>query len=566
MNMNILGSIVILLLWVCADAAVFLSIDCGASDSYTDSLSINWVGDDDYVHSGESHLVELSSSTPHVASTLRVFTSLRKNCYAINSVNMIGQRLLVRASFYYGNYDGNNSPPTFDLYFDSTYWTQVNLTGVSDTIVNYEVIYTVNKNNTSICLAQTLPRQFPFISALEFRSLAPKMYTRVASDYALFRQKRLALGAQQLIRYPDDSYDRRWVPGYGLFAYQVEGEARISKMDVSGAEDNPPAAVVQNATTGNNTSEYFELYTYLPDFPVQVYIATFFSEVDPAALTSPNKRSFEIYVDEQPYSKPIVPPFESVVEVAITNITASSKTSITLRPTADSTLPFLINAFEVYLLSKVGPATDTRDVEGLGVLQVQFEVLIIWSGDPCLPLSSSWEWVQCSTGNIPRIIALNLSSFDLVGPLPDFSSMDALVTIDLHDNSLNGPIPDFLGSFPNLKRLDLSNNRFNGTIPTSLSKNKKLELVVTGNCLSGMSCPPPPPPKTPPPPPTTTSTETTETTPPPPPPYNNQRTPPPPADVSQFGSGSTDDSKNNALLSILVAATIQALLLITYFP
>lgn len=198
--MNILGSIVILLLWVCADAAVFLSIDCGASDSYTDSLSINWVGDDDYVHSGESHLVELSSSTPHVASTLRVFTSLRKNCYAINSVNMIGQRLLVRASFYYGNYDGNNSPPTFDLYFDSTYWTQVNLTGVSDTIVNYEVIYTVNKNNTSICLAQTLPRQFPFISALEFRSLAPKMYTRVASDYALFRQKRLALGAQQLIR------------------------------------------------------------------------------------------------------------------------------------------------------------------------------------------------------------------------------------------------------------------------------------------------------------------------------------------------------------------------------
>lgn len=164
-----------------------------------------------------------------------------------------------------------------------------------------------------------------------------------------------------ICRFPDDSYDRTWVPGYGLFAYQAEGEARISKMDVSGAEDNPPAAAVQNATTGNNTSEYFELYTYLPDFPVQVYITTFFSEVDPAALTSPNKRSFEIYVDEQPYSKPIVPPFESVVEVAITNITASSKTSITLRPTADSTLPFLINAFEVYLLSKVGPATDTRD-------------------------------------------------------------------------------------------------------------------------------------------------------------------------------------------------------------
>ncbi|KAL6127417.1 hypothetical protein ACLB2K_070782 [Fragaria x ananassa] len=93
----------------------------------------------------------------------------------------------------------------------------------------------------------------------------------------------------------------------------------------------------------------------------------------------------------------------------------------------------------------------------------------------------------------------NLSSFSLVGALPDFSSMDALVTIDLHDNGLEGPIPEFLGSFPYLKQLVLSNNRFNGTIPTSLSKNKNLKLAVTGNCLTGMSCPPPPPPQVTPP-------------------------------------------------------------------
>ena len=46
-------------------------------------------------------------------------------------------------------------------------------------------------------------------------------------------------------------------------------------------------------------------------------------------------------------------------------------------------------------------------VEGLAVLQLQFEVLIKWSGDPCLPSTESqWEWVECSTGKIPRIVSL----------------------------------------------------------------------------------------------------------------------------------------------------------------
>ncbi|XP_062000402.1 probable LRR receptor-like serine/threonine-protein kinase At5g10290 [Rosa rugosa] len=79
----------------------------------------------------------------------------------------------------------------------------------------------------------------------------------------------------------------------------------------------------------------------------------------------------------------------------------------------------------------------------------------------------------------------NLSSFGLIGLLPNFSSMDALVTIDLHDNSLTGSIPEFLGSFPNLKKLDLSHNRFNGTVPPSLSgKNLSLVGEVSGTQAS----------------------------------------------------------------------------------
>nr|GEX69517.1 malectin-like carbohydrate-binding domain-containing protein [Tanacetum cinerariifolium] len=70
----------------------------------------------------------------------------------------------------------------------------------------------------------------------------------------------------------------------------------------------------------------------------------------------------------------------------------------------------------------------------------------------------------------------NLASFDLSGSLPDISSMDALMIIDLHNNSLSGTIPSFLGTMPNLQRLNLADNKFSGPLPTSLSTNNKLNL------------------------------------------------------------------------------------------
>ncbi|KAL6577238.1 hypothetical protein OROMI_011514 [Orobanche minor] len=73
--------------------------------------------------------------------------------------------------------------------------------------------------------------------------------------------------------------------------------------------------------------------------------------------------------------------------------------------------------------------------------------------------------------------------------LPNFSSMNALRTIDLHNNSLQGPVPDFLGTFPDLKTLNLANNRFNGSLPALLSTKSDLNLVVTGNTELCPSCP-----------------------------------------------------------------------------
>ncbi|KAJ9188939.1 hypothetical protein P3X46_000288 [Hevea brasiliensis] len=443
------------------------------------------MGDDTLIQNGKSQVVQTTSGLSHVMTTLRVFTSRKKNCYSVE-VDKGGQ-VLVRASFFYGNYDKKSAPPTFDLHFDGNYWVTVQTS--LDQLVSYEVAYVVKGDYVSVCLAQTHPNQFPFISALEVRSLGSNTYGKVDSNYALHLTSRVAYGAKGIVRFADDIYDRIWVPaqvGSGLTV--VTSDAIIISTNV---DDNPPQAVLQNAITTPSTSDKIILGTGLPDKEVPIYINMYFSEV--TQLDTTQNRSFETYIDNKLVSsEAIIPPYGGVYERIISNTTASANTSFSLAATPDSTLPPLINAMEVFYIS--GPMTDgtnSNDVDGLAALQTAFSTLQDWSGDPCLPSPYTWDWVNCSNDDIPRVTALYINGYDLSGTLPDFSSMDALETIDLHNNSIEGPIPDFLGTMPNLKELNLANNAFSGPIPASISKNNKLKLMVSGNpdlCVSGKSC------------------------------------------------------------------------------
>ncbi|KAJ6876933.1 hypothetical protein NC651_029833 [Populus alba x Populus x berolinensis] len=464
-----------------------VSIDCGASGFYTDENSIVWMGDDNLFQESQAEVVQSSNTISHVMSTLRVFTTRKKNCYSISEVS--GSLLLVRASFFYGNYDKKSSPPSFDMHIDGNDWATVKTS--LDQLVYYELVYVSKGDTTSICLAQTQPNQFPFISALEVRNLDSKMYSYLDPKYALFLSARVAYGAKDTVRFPDDAYDRIWVPAIvdsGITS--VASDAIF--IDVVNAPDNPPQAVLQNAITISSTSDSISLKPGFPDQEVSVYMNLYFSEV--TQLDTTQKRSFKAYIDNKPISDPIIPPYGEVTEWFI-NFTASSNTSFSLVANPDSTLPPLVNAMEVFYISdRLGDGTNSKDVEGLSEIQKAFSnALQEWSGDPCLPSPYTWEWISCSNDTIPRITALDLSSFDLSGGLPDFSSMDALVTINLQNNSINGPIPDFLGALPNLKELNLADNSFSGPIPTSISTNKNLKLVVSGNpdlCVSGKSCQP----------------------------------------------------------------------------
>ena len=175
-----------------------VSFDCGASDTYTDENSIVWIGDDDVFKNSQSEVVQSSNTVSRVMSTLRVFTSLKKNCYTIRADK--GSLVFVRASFFYGNYDKKSSPPSFHLLFDGNYWATV-MTTLDHEPVIYEVMYVVKSDTTSICLAQAQPNQLPFISALEVRNLDSNMYGLVDPNYALFVRSRVAYGANSTVRY-----------------------------------------------------------------------------------------------------------------------------------------------------------------------------------------------------------------------------------------------------------------------------------------------------------------------------------------------------------------------------
>ncbi|KAK1373661.1 putative LRR receptor-like serine/threonine-protein kinase [Heracleum sosnowskyi] len=465
--------------FVSADVAYF--IDCGSTFGKTDGFDTVWRGDGDLISNGVIQSVQSSNAdSDPIMDTLRVFTTGIKNCYAFDVEE--GERIVVRASFKYGNYDNKSSPPTFDLQFDGNFWTTVETS--NDEVVAHEVTYVVKKNVASVCVAQTKADQFPFISAIEVRSTDSDVYSNADPSYALLLQTRVAYGADAVIRVSND-YDRTWTPailGDGLI--NVTNNA----LDFIITGESPPIEVLRNAITTSTTSDALILASGFSSDVVSVYISMFFSE--PTEVTK--TRSFKLYVDNQEASDTNIEPPYANVEHDRGTIDVSSNTTLSLVATTGSELPPLINAMELFYVSKdqLTNGTHADDLEALGLLQTTFPALQDYS-DPCLPATFTWDWLECSNDSTPRVTALHLDSYGLTGSLPDLSSMIGLKTIDLHNNSFTGDIPDYLGTLPNLKELNLADNQLSGSIPTVLSENKKIKLNVAGNpnlCTSGKSC------------------------------------------------------------------------------
>lgn len=112
-------------------------MDCGLSANeppYVDGdLGLTYSSDAKFVEGGKIGQIQkdLEPGVLKTYATLRYFPNGIRNCYNLNVTQ--DTRYLVRAGFMYGNYNGLDSPPEFDLYIGRTWWETISTMGDPDT-------------------------------------------------------------------------------------------------------------------------------------------------------------------------------------------------------------------------------------------------------------------------------------------------------------------------------------------------------------------------------------------------------------------------------------------------
>uniref|UniRef100_A0A0D9XCU5 Protein kinase domain-containing protein n=1 Tax=Leersia perrieri TaxID=77586 RepID=A0A0D9XCU5_9ORYZ len=406
----------------------FLSVDCGLEAEYSgykdSKTGIVYVSDERYVDSGESHRVASGQDNGRKRSdiTVRSFPTGVRNCYTLPTV--AGKKYMVRVIAFYGNYDGKNSSSQYDLYLGVNYWTTVSAKIGSEV---YEAMFMAWASWAPVCLINTGDGT-PFVSTVELRLLADGLYKEVMANQSMARFDRRSMGSSvPITRYQDDPYDRYW--------YQMVDAswADLSTMLAIDTESTTavPTSVLQTAVTPTKNNTVL-LVTTWEDPTASRYISSKFREFD----ASPD-------VNQVVYN--YTPPYMSTGTIYTSWFRADDgRYNISLAATAKSALPPMLNAFEVYfLINHDMPMTFPTDFDAIMTIKLEYDVKKNWMGDPCFPPKFAWDGVKCRnmSGNIMRIISLDLSNSNLHGPISNnFTLLTALENL----NQLNGPIPDSL--------------------------------------------------------------------------------------------------------------------------
>ncbi|KAL2968266.1 hypothetical protein AAZX31_15G020900 [Glycine max] len=469
------------------DQSGFISIDCGAPAGviYTESTTgIDYTSDAEFINTGVSGtvvpVVRNKSQRPY--QSVRSFPEGIKNCYKINITK--GTNYLIRATFLYGNYDGQYMLPRFDLLLGANRWGTV---AIYDAFVDRkkEIMYVPSLDYVQICLVNT-GHGTPFISAIELRNLTNLIY--VTQFVSLEFYYRWDLGSYRSYRYNYDDYDRFW--------YTPSDNNDWTQLSVSIPADSiiqnsykPPAIVLSTAVTPVNASAPLEIKMEPDDQSDQFYVYMHFMEIQ--VLAKNQTREFSITHNGEIWYQNFSPKYLSATTIYTPSATNWKEIQFSLEMTQNSTLPPIINAIEIYRVLEFQQSdTFQGDVDAITTIKSVYVVTRDWQGDPCAPVAYLWDGLNCiyDRNDSPRITTLNLSSSGLSGKIdPSISKLTMLEKLDLSNNSLNGEIPEFLSQLQHLKILNLEKNNLSGSIPSSL-KEGSLSLSVGQNphlCESG---------------------------------------------------------------------------------
>ncbi|XP_019094340.1 PREDICTED: probable LRR receptor-like serine/threonine-protein kinase At1g51860 [Camelina sativa] len=465
----------------------FISLDCGLVPTYTSytetTTNITYISDADYIDSGLIRRINDSYKTvlQQQTWTLRSFPEGVRNCYNFNlKANL---KYLIRGTFLYGNYDGLNQIPKFDLYIGPNKWTSVILNGVANATM-FEMIHVLPQDHLQVCLVKT-GETTPFISALELRLLDNNTYVTQSGSLMSFARIYFPKAAS-FLRYDKDLYDRVWVP----FSQNETVSLSTNRLvDTSTNSYNVPQNVANSAITPSKATHPLNIWWDLQNINAQIYIYMHFAEIQ--NLNSDETREFNItYNGDQVWESYFRPKNLSITTIFSKTALSSSDGlfNFTFTMTKNSTLPPLINGLEVYtVVQNLLPGTYQDEVSAMMNIKKTYGLSkkISWQGDPCSPKIYRWEGVNCNylASGQPMITSLNLTSSGLTGIItPDISNLIQLRELDLSNNDLSGGIPNFLADMEMLTLINLRGNpELNLSVPDSIQGRiwkKSLTLIT----------------------------------------------------------------------------------------
>ncbi|CAA7018121.1 unnamed protein product [Microthlaspi erraticum] len=479
------------------DQRGFISLDCGLpaneTSPYKETTTGLWFSSDEsLIQSGKTGRIQANreSGFKKPYTTLRYFPDGNRNCYNLSVEK--GKKHLIRAYFIYENYDGQNINPVFDLYIGPNIWATIDL----EKLVNgtqSEMLHVPTSNSLQICLVKT-GRTTPLISTLELRPMGNDTYNTKSGSLSYFIRSYHSKSGSTL-RYMTDVYDRLWLPFFMKEWTQISTGLKVRN---SNGYDPPEVALATAAVPTNASAPLTIEWTNLrPDD--QYYYYAHISEIQD--LQENETREFNVMWNGEVSYASLTPQRLGLHTISNNSpITCKGgKCSFQLIRTNNSTLPPLLNAFEVYTVIHF-PQSETEETNVVAMRNIETTYglsRINWQGDPCVPQQLRWDGLNCINTFLsvpPKITALNLSSSGLTGNIAAaIQDLTLLEKLDLSNNNLTGEVPEFLGNMKSLLFINLSGNDINGSIPQSLQR-KGLELLVEGNpklCLSD-SCRKPP--------------------------------------------------------------------------
>lgn len=211
----------------------------------------------------------------------------------------------------------------------------------------------------------------PFVSGLDLRPLGSTLYPQVNATQALVLVDRSNFGVSglALVRYPDDPYDRVWIPRSDPEAWtEISTPEKVPEM--VDLRFHPPSAVMQTAVAPRNGSRTIEFsFDVVPNHVYSMPGCAgilYFAEVQVVvAGGAAAVRQFDMFVNSARWSKAPYTPLRLAADAYYNGEPYrgnSNQYNFTLNATANSTLPPIINAAEFFsVVSMVNVATDAQD-------------------------------------------------------------------------------------------------------------------------------------------------------------------------------------------------------------